>query len=119
MVSQGEVFWVDLGDPKGSEPGFNRPCVVVQNDVFNASGISTVVVAVVTSNLRLGEAFGNVKLRKGEASLPRPSVVNISQLTTIDKAQLVDRIGKLGPRRLQATLAGINSLLRPVDSSIL
>jgi mRNA interferase MazF len=115
MVAQGEVYWVDFGEPSGSEPGFRRPCVVVQNDAFNASRISTVVVAVITSNLRLRHAFGNVSLRRGEAGLPRSSVVNISQLTTIDKDQMTDRIGRLGARRFQAVLEGISGLLRPVD----
>ena len=116
MITQGEVHWVDLGDPRGSEPAHRRPCVIVQNDAFNASRISTVVVVILTSNLRLGEAFGNATLRKGEAGLSRRSVANISQLATVDRTLLDGRIGKLSRRRLDEVLRGISTLLRPVDS---
>jgi len=116
VIRQGEVHWVDLGDPRGSEPAHRRPCVIVQNDAFNASRISTVVVAILTSNLRLGQAFGNVTLRKGEAGLPRRSVANISQLATVDRSMLDGRIGKLSRRRLDEVLLGIYALLRPVET---
>jgi len=116
VIRQGEVHWVDLGDPRGSEPAHRRPCVIVQNDAFNASRISTVVVAILTSNLRLGQAFGNVTLRKGEAGLPRRSVATISQLATVDRSMLDGRIGKLSRRRLDEVLLGIYALLRPVET---
>ncbi len=115
MISRGEVHWVDFGAPQGSEPAFRRPCVVVQNDAFNGSRIATVVVAVITSNLRLAQAFGNVLLRKGEAGLRRSSVVNISQLATVDRSMLAGRIGKLSRRRLGEVLEGIYALLNPVE----
>jgi mRNA interferase MazF len=114
MIRQGEVHWVDFGNPKGSEPGFRRPCVIVQNDAFNASRISTVVVAAITANLRLGEAFGNVTLRKGEAGLRSRSVVNISQITTVDRDMLDGRLGKLSRRRLGQVLDGVYGQLHPV-----
>lgn len=113
MIFQGEVQWVDFGDPIGSEPAHRRPCVIVQNDAFNASRISTVVVAALTSNLRLGQAFGNVTLRKGEAGLRTRSVVNISQLATVDRAMLDGRVGRLSRRRLDEVLRGIYALLHP------
>jgi len=113
VIRQGEVHWVDLGDPRGSEPAHRRPCIIVQNDAFNASRIATVVVVVLTTNLRLGEAFGNVNLRKGEAGLPKRSVANVSQLATVDRAMLGGRIGKLRHRRLDEVLAGIHALLVP------
>jgi len=116
VITQGEVHWVDLGDPRGSAPAQRRPCIIVQNDAFNASRISTVVVVVLTGNLRLGQACGNVTLRKGEAGLPRRSVANIAQLATVDRALLDGRIGKLGSRRLGQVLRGVYTLLRPVDS---
>ena len=116
MIHQGEIHWVDLGDPRGAEPAHRRPCVVIQNDAFNASRISTVVVAILTRNLRIGQAFGNVTLRKGEAGLPRKSVANISQLATVDRTLLDGRIGKLSRRRLDEVLQGVYTLLRPVDS---
>jgi len=113
--TQGEVHWVDFRTPQGSEPGYKRPCVVVQNDAFNASAISTVVVAVITSNLRLAQAFGNVSLRKGEAGLPRRSVVNISQIATVDRSMLGGRLGKLSARRFGEVLEGIYGLLCPIE----
>jgi mRNA interferase MazF len=116
VIRQGEVHWIDLGDPRGSEPAHRRPCIIVQNDAFNASCIATVVVVVLTTNVRLGEAFGNVILRKGEAGLPKRSVVNVSQLATIDRTMLDGRIGKLSRHRLHEVLAGIEALLRPVES---
>lgn len=115
MIAQGEVHWVDFGVPKGSEPGYRRPCVIIQNDAFNRSRISTVVVAVITSNLRLGRAFGNVRLRRGEAGLSKPSVVNISQLATIDRSMLDGRIGILDRERFGEVLQGVYALLRPVE----
>ena len=115
MISQGEIHWVDFGRPETSEPGYRRPCVIVQNDVFNSSRVRTVVIAAVTSNLRLGEAFGNVTLRRGEAGLPKRSVVNISQLATVDRSRLDGRVGRLSSRRLQEVLRGIHALLEPVE----
>jgi len=115
VIRQGEVHWVDLGSPRGSEPAHRRPCIIVQNDAFNASRIATVVVVIVTSNLRLGAAFGNVTLRKGEAGLPRRSVANVSQVATVDRTMLDGRIGKLGRRRLDEVLQGLHVLLRPID----
>jgi mRNA interferase MazF len=117
VIRQGEIHWVDLGDPRGSEPSHRRPCVIVQNDAFNVSRISTVVVVILTTNLRIGQAFGNVTLRKGEAGLPRKSVANISQLATVDRTLLDGRVGKLTRRRLDEVLQGVYTLLRPVVSS--
>jgi mRNA interferase MazF len=116
VIFQGEVHWVDFGKPKGSAPAYRRPCVIVQNDAFNASRISTVVIAVITSNLRLRHAFGNVTLRKGEAGLSRRSVVNVSQLATVDRSVLAGRIGRLSRRRLGEVLRGIFGVLTPVDA---
>jgi mRNA interferase MazF len=94
------VWWVDLGDPIGSEPAYVRPAVVVSSDAFNRSQISTVVVAVVTSNLALAAAPGNVRLNRREGGLSKASVVNVSQLATVDKSTLVDQIGRLPATRL-------------------
>jgi len=113
VIHQGDVFWVELGLPSGSEAGFRRPHVVIQNNAFNHSRIHTVVICAVSTNLRLGEAPGNVLLAKGEASLPKPSVVNISQLFTVDKQFLYEKIGSLSPRSLSKVLAGIHRLLEP------
>lgn len=112
-IQQGDIYWIDLDDPKGSEPGFRHPHVVVQNNVFNASRINTVVVCALTSNLKRAAAPGNVPLQKGEANLKKDSVVNISQLVTVDKADLGERIGRLSAARVREIISGIRLLLEP------
>ncbi len=94
-MKRGEVWWASLPPPSGSGPGFRRPVLVMQSDPFNASRMSTAVVAVVTSNLALAEAPGNVRASKVETGLSRPSVVNVSQVLTIDKALLTERVRPL------------------------
>lgn len=106
MIRQGQVYWFHFRGA-GSEPDGKRPAVVVQHDRFNRSAISTTVVAAITSNLRLAEMPGNVRLRKGEANLGRASVVNVSQLRTMDRARLTDKIGNLSPERIRQVLGGI------------
>lgn len=115
MISQGDVFWVELGRPSGSAPGYRHPHVVIQNNVFNRSRISTTVVCSLTTNLALGAAPGNVTLKKREAGLSKRSVVNISQIFTVDKTDLVKRIGTLSPSRLREILEGVHLLLEPMD----
>lgn len=113
MIRQGEVYWVDFGESGGSEPGYRRPAVVVQNDLFNASNIKTVAVCPLTSNLRRTEAPGNVLLVPGEANLREQSVVNTSQIFTLNKLDLAERIGALDGERVQEIISGINLLLAP------
>jgi mRNA interferase MazF len=113
VIAQGDVFWLDTGPPRGSGPGFRRPHVVVQNDIFNASHIQTTVLCAVTSNLIRAKAPGNLLLRKGEASLPRPSVVNVSQVVTVDKSILREKIGTLSRQRVQEIIAGLRLVLEP------
>lgn len=113
MIRQGDVFWVNLGAPSGSGPGYLHPHVVVQNDLFNASRLRTVVVCALTSNLDLAKAPGNVLLDPGEADLPKRSVVNVTQLFTVDKTELNEKIGSLSPLRVREILAGIDLLLEP------
>jgi mRNA interferase MazF len=115
VIHQGEVFWVDLDDPIGSEPGYRHPHVVVQNDVFNQSRIATAVVCALTSNLKRAEAPGNVLLGIGEAGLPKQSVVNVSQVFTVDKSRLRERIGVLSAQRVREIIAGIHLVLDPRD----
>lgn len=116
MIRQGDIYWIDLGSPGGSGPGYRHPHLVVQNNLFNQSRINAVVVCALTSNLKRARAPGNVLLRAGEANLPKASVVNISQLFTVDKARLRQRIGSLSPERLRAALDGIVLLLEPRDA---
>lgn len=113
IIGQGDVFWLDLGTPRGSAPGFRRPHVVVQNDVFNASRIQTTILCAVTSNLARAKAPGNLLLRKGEANLPRPSVVNVSQVVTVDKSVLREKIGTLSSPRIQEIVAGLRLVFEP------
>jgi mRNA interferase MazF len=115
IIRQGDVYWVDLGDPKGSGPGYRHPHVVVQNNIFNESKIGSVVVCVLTSNLKRAAAPGNVVLKKGEANLPKESVVNISQLITVDKSDLVEKIGTLSGSRINKIIEGIRLLIEPRD----
>ena len=109
-MRRGEVWWASLPGPTGSGPGFRRPVLVVQSNSFNQSRISTVVVAVVTSNVALAEAPGNVRLAKSEAGLPPASVVNVSQLLTIDRALLTLRVKALSGQ----TMARVDEGLRLV-----
>jgi mRNA interferase MazF len=115
VINQGDLFWVDLGDPAGSEPGYRHPHVVIQNNVFNRSRINTVIVCALTSNVRRAKAPGNVLLDKGEASLPKQSVVNVSQIFTVDKRDLGERIGTLSQGRVRQILDGIRLVLEPRD----
>jgi mRNA interferase MazF len=110
-IGRGEVWWVDLPDPAGSGPGGTRPVLVVQSNAFNRSAIATVVVAVITSNLRLAEAPGNVLLAKREGGLRKPSVINISQLFTLDRSVLRARAGKVRPATLEAVAQGLRLVL--------
>ena len=113
VIQQGDIYWVDLGEPIGSAPGFRHPHVVVQNDVFNGSRIHTVVVCALTSNLHRAEAPGNVLLTPGEANLSKQSVVNVSQIFTVDKRQLEEKIGSLSAPRVREILDGIRLVLEP------
>jgi mRNA interferase MazF len=115
VIQQGDVFWVNLGKPSGSRPAYRHPCVVIQNNVFNRSAISTVVVCALTSNIARSHAPGNVKVSRGEANLPKPSVANVSQLFTADKADLAVKIGTLSGSRVLEIIDGINLLLTPRD----
>lgn len=115
VIRQGDVFWVELGDPMGSSPGFVRPIVVIQNNVFNRSRINTVLVCALTSNLQFANSPGNVLLSQGEANLPKQSVANVSQIITVDKTQLVEKIGSLSTRRVREILDGLDLLTEPRD----
>jgi len=111
VIRRGEIWWADLPAPRGSEPGFPRPVLVVQADSFNASRIRTVVVAAVSSNLRLAGAPGNVRLTRRRSKLPRRSVVNVSQLLTLDRAFLVERVGRLSARTMELVESGLRVVL--------
>ena len=111
VVSQGEIWWADLGDPLGSSPGYRCPIIVVQGDAFNRSRIATAVCVPLTSNLKWAEAPGNVLLDARLTGLPRDSVANVSQIVTVDRDMLIERAGKLSEKKLGLILAGIDVVL--------
>ncbi|MGB5156181.1 type II toxin-antitoxin system PemK/MazF family toxin [Desulfobacterium sp. N47] len=113
VIKQGEIFWIDLAEPKGSEPGYRHPYIVIQNNLFNASRINTVVVCSLTGNLNRAKAPGNVLLNKGEANLPQKNVVNISQIFTVNKSDLVEKLGQVSEKRMTEILDGIKLLTEP------
>jgi mRNA interferase MazF len=115
VIHQGEIFWLNFGTATGSGPAGRRPALVVQSDRLNRTSIATTVVAVITSNLQLAQAIGNVRLRKGEGGLPRPSVVNVSQIRTIDKGGLGERVGRLSRERVRQVLAGLDVVFEIAD----
>jgi mRNA interferase MazF len=111
-IAQGDVWWADLPEAaRGSEPAFRRPVVVVQGDGLNGSRIATVVCVALTSNLRWANAPGNVLLPASVTGLPKESVANVSQLVTLDKADLTERTGKLSRPKLELVLSGIDVVL--------
>ena len=107
---QGQVFWLRFGPLAGSAPADRHPCVVVQNDVFNRSRITTTVVCLITSNVMRAKAPGNVLLQNGEAGLSKYSMVNVSQVLTVDKAELVEYTGKLSAASAAAVRDGLHLL---------
>jgi mRNA interferase MazF len=108
---RGEVWWVNLPDPVGSEPRYRRPVLEVQNDTFTQSRISTIIVVVITSNIQLAEAPGNVLLPHTVSGLPRDSVVNVSQIFTVDKTFLVERMGSLPDYLQEEVHEGLRTIL--------
>jgi mRNA interferase MazF len=110
VIRQREVWWAGLPEPAGSEPGFRRPVIVVQSDRFNRSRIATVVCVPLTSQLRLADAPGNVLLYASSTGLPRDAVANVSQVLTLDRRQLRERVGLITERELQQLLVGIDTV---------
>ena len=111
MIAQGEIWWADLAEPSGSKPGFRRPVVVVQGNAFNRSRLPTIVCVVLTSNLRWANAPGNVLLTTPMTRLPRDSVANVSQIVTLDRAALTERVGGLPQATIDLILTGIDIVL--------
>ena len=110
-VSQGEIWWADLGEPVGSAPGFRRPVLIVQGDALNRSRIATVVCVPLTSNLRWAGAPGNVALFERDTGLPKESVANVSQVVTLDKSALSEKVGRVPAGKLGLVFTGIDIVL--------
>jgi mRNA interferase MazF len=118
IPNQGDIWWVRFGDPEDSGPSGKRPAVVIQNDLLNRSNIRTTVVSLITSNLRLASVPGNIRLQKGDANPPKSSVVVVSQMTTIDKSRLIEKIGTLRKIELEEIIRSCQntiSLIQVVD----
>ena len=111
VIAQGDIWWADLPKPKGSGPGFRRPVIVVQGDAINRSRIATAICVPLTSNLKWADAPGNVALTAETTRLPKDSVANVSQIVTLDRAYLTERVGKLPHAKLALVLAGIDAML--------
>jgi mRNA interferase MazF len=111
VISQGEIWWADLGEPIGSGSGFRRPVLIVQSDSLNASKVATVVCVPLTTNLQWSDAPGNLLLRAKETGLPKDSVANVSQIVAVDKSILTDRVGKVRRPRLDLIFAGLDIIL--------
>ena len=110
-MERGAVWWAELPDPVASEPGFRRPVVIVSSNVFNQSRIKTVIVVILTSNLRLAEAPGNVLIASAESGLSKDSVANVSQVVTIDKSFLTSRCGHLSSLAMRRLDNGLRLVL--------
>ena len=111
VISRGEIWWADLPSPTGSAPGFRRPVVVVQGDALNLSRIGTVICVPLTSNLKWGDAPGNVVLASKTTGLVKDSVANVSQILTVDRELLTECAGKISNARVQLILAGLDVVL--------
>ncbi len=108
---RGEIWWVDLGIPLGSEPGYKRPVIIIQDNSFNKSHIQTVLVASLTTNIDLSEAPGNVFIEKEDSGLSKDSVINISQISTIDKNRLVNKVSQVPLDIIRSIESGLKLIL--------
>jgi mRNA interferase MazF len=111
VISRGDVWWASLPPPTGSGPGFRRPVIVAQGDALNRSHLATVICVPLTSNLRWADAPGNVPLSAANTGLPKDSVANVSQIVTLDKTLLTERVGRLSASKLELVLTGIDTVL--------
>ena len=111
VIERGEVWWADLGEPDGSEPGYRRPVVIAQSDAFNRSRLRTVIAVVLMTNVRLVEAPGNVLLPAKATGLPRASVANVSQVITVDRDFLLERAGRVRGQLLKDIDKGLRLVL--------
>ncbi len=112
VIQRGEIWWASLPEPVGSEPGYRRPVLIVQSDDFNRSRIATVIAVVITSNTRLAQAPGNLFLSKKLTRLPKDSVANISQIVTIDKNFLTEKVSRLPPNHFEQIERGLRLVLQ-------
>ena len=100
VIRKGSIYWVDFSPGKGSEPTGRRPGLVIQNDILNDSNLNTVIMLAITSTMKFGELPGNVVLRKGEANIPKKCVINVTQIKSVDKQTIKEKIGTLSKKRM-------------------
>jgi mRNA interferase MazF len=117
VIHQGDVVWVSLPIERGSAPAGRRPAIILQHERFNRTTLATAVVVAITSKLKYAELPGNVRLRRGEGGLPRPSVVNVTQIATVDRAHLGPRLGTLSRSRLAQVWAGVRLVCEPDEAA--
>jgi mRNA interferase MazF len=111
VINRGEIWWADLPEPAGSSPGYRRPVVVIQSDIFNKTNLNTSIVALVTTNLELEKIRGNVLLNKQQSGLPKNSIVNVTQVFTLDKSLLFEFVGTLSERKMEQIDEGLRLVL--------
>jgi mRNA interferase MazF len=111
VINRGEIWWANLPDPTGSSPGFRRPVLIVQSDKFNHSRINTVIILIISTNLKLEKAEGNVLITAKQSGLPKDSVVNVSQLFTIDESLLDENVETLSERKMEQIDKGLRLVL--------
>lgn len=112
VIKRGEIWWAEIPDPEGSSPGYRRPMLIVQANEFNKSKINTVIAAVITTNIRLADAPGNILLSRKKSKLPKDSVINISQIVTVDKSFLTEKITALSPELIVRVDEGMRLVLQ-------
>ena len=110
-MRRGEVWWAELPEPAASEPGYRRPVLIVQSDDFNRSRIHAVVAVVLMTNLRLAGAPGNVQVSKEDTALSRDPVANVSQIITLDKTFLTERVSRISDRIMMSVEEGLRTVL--------
>lgn len=111
VIRRGSIYWVDFSPGKGSEPSGRRPGLVLQSDVLNNSKINTVIILSITSTMKFGELPGNVVLRKGEANLPRKCVINVTQIKSVDRSSIKEKIGTLSNKKLEEVHEGLKLVM--------
>lgn len=111
VIERGQIWWADLPEPRGSSPGYEHPIVIIQSDDFNKTNINTVIGAVITSNLVLAEMPGNVLIKKNQSELTKDSVVNVTQIVTIDNTELLEYVGKISERKMEQIERGLRLVL--------
>ena len=111
VIRKGSIYWVDFSPGKGSEPSGRRPGLVVQNDLLNDSNLNTVIMLALTSTMKFGELPGNVVLRRGEANVPEKCVINATQIKSVDKQSIKEKIGTLSKKRMEAVNAGLKLVM--------